>query len=497
MSIEEEMRVSYLDYSMSVIVGRAIPDVRDGLKPVHRRILFSMSEQGMRANTAHKKCARVVGDVIAKYHPHGDAAVYDALVRLAQDFSLRYPLVDGQGNFGSIDGDMPAAYRYTEARLTRLSGELLADLDKDTVDFVPNFDDSEHEPSVLPARFPNLIVNGSNGIAVGMATNIPPHNLTEIIHATIHLIRNPACTVLDLMQFVPGPDFPTAGIIYGVEGIRQAYLTGRGRIVMRARTEIKKLGKGDREQIVVTEIPYQVNKATLVAKIAELIREKTLEGASNVEDHSDRQGLSIAIELRKDAYPQVVLNQLFRLTDLQCSFSVINLVITGGRPKVLDLKETLACFVEHRREVVTRRTRFELQQALDQFELVEGLGMALTELDLIIETIRRSPDRDLARIALMKLKLQGLEQFVARAGRPASEIAAARLRPEYTLTERQANAILDMRLARLTGLEREKLEAEYNELGNEIARLRAILDSETILLDFDRRRARSRQDPIR
>jgi len=482
-SIEEELRTSYLDYSMSVIIGRAIPDVRDGLKPVHRRVLFSMAEQGIRANGPHRKSARVVGDVLGKYHPHGDQSVYDALARLAQPWSLRYLLIDGQGNFGSVDGDPPAAMRYTEARLSRVSMELLADIDKDTVDFVPNFDDSEQEPSVLPCKFPNLLVNGSNGIAVGMATNIPPHNLGEIIDATVYLIRNPECGVPDLMKLVPGPDFPTGGMIYGTEGIKQAYLTGRGRVLMRAKTEVKKLGKGDREQIVVTEIPYQVNKATLVAKIAELIREKRIEGVSNVEDHSDRDGMSIAIELKKDVYPQVVLNQLFKMTELQTSFGVINLVIVGGRPKVLDLKETLAEFVHHRREVVTRRTRFELRQAEAQHELVEGLGMALTELDLVIETIRRANDRDTAREGLMALKLRGLEAFVARAGRPAAEIAEARKRPEYTLSERQANAILDMRLARLTGLEREKLEAEYNELGNTIARLKAILASETLLLD--------------
>ncbi|MBI2395812.1 MAG: DNA gyrase subunit A [Deltaproteobacteria bacterium] len=482
-SIEEELRTSYLDYSMSVIIGRAIPDVRDGLKPVHRRVLYSMQEQGIRANGPHRKSARVVGDVLGKYHPHGDQSVYDALARLAQPWSMRYPLIDGQGNFGSVDGDPPAAMRYTEARLSRVSAELLADIDKDTVDFIPNFDDSEQEPSVLPCKFPNLLVNGSGGIAVGMATNIPPHNLGEIIDATVHLIRNPEVTVLELMQHVPGPDFPTGGMIFGTEGIRQAYLTGRGRVLMRAKTEVKKLGKGAREQIVVTGIPYQVNKANLVAKIAELIREKRIEGVSNVEDHSDRDGMSIAIELKKDVYPQVVLNQLYKLTELQTSFGVINLVIVGGRPKVLDLKETLAEFVHHRREVVTRRTRFELRQAEAQFELVEGLGMALTELDLVIETIRRAPHRDAAREGLMALKLHGLEAFVARAGRPAAEIAEARLKPEYTLSERQANAILDMRLARLTGLEREKLEAEYNELGNTIARLKAILASEKLLFE--------------
>ncbi len=482
-SIEEEMRTSYLDYSMSVIIGRAIPDVRDGLKPVHRRILHSMNEQGMRANTAHKKSARVVGDVLAKYHPHGDMSVYDALVRLAQPFSLRYPLIDGQGNFGSVDGDPAAAYRYTEARLERISNELLSDIDKDTVDFVPNFDDSEREPSVLPCKFPNLLVNGSGGIAVGMATNIPPHNLGEIIDATIALIRNPEATVVDLMQHVPGPDFPTGGLIHGRQGIIDAYTKGRGSIVMRARTEVKKLGKGDREQIIVTEIPYQVNKARLVAKIAELIRDKKIEGISNVEDHSDRLGMSISIELRKDAHPPVVLQNLYKMTELQTTFGVINLVIVSGRPRVLDLKDTLAHFVAHRREVVTRRTRFELRQAEGQFEIVEGLGMALTELDLVIATIRAAKDRDNAREDLMKLKLRGLEMFVARAGRPAAEIAAAREKPEYLLSERQANAILDMRLARLTGLEREKLEAEYNELGNLIAYLRSILASEEKLLN--------------
>ncbi len=482
-SIEEELRTSYLDYSMSVIIGRAIPDVRDGLKPVHRRVLYSMQEQGIRQNGPHRKSARVVGDVLGKYHPHGDQSVYDALARLAQPWSMRYPLIDGQGNFGSVDGDPPAAMRYTEARLSRLSAELVADIDKDTVDFVPNFDDSEQEPAVLPCKFPNLLVNGTNGIAVGMATNIPPHNLGEVIDATVHLIRNPECQVFDLMKFIPGPDFPTGGFIYGVEGIRQAYLTGRGRVLMRAKTEIKKLGKGDREQIVVTEIPYQVNKSTLVAKIAELIREKRIEGVSNVEDHSDRNGISVAIELRKDAMPQVVLNQLYKMTELQTTFGVINLVIVGGRPRVLDLKETLAEFVHHRREVVTRRTRFELRQAEAQIEIVEGLGMALTELDVVIQTIRAAKDRDIAREGLMKLRLRGLEQFVARAGRPQEEIDAARAKPEYTLSERQANAILDMRLARLTGLEREKLEAEYNELANEITRLKAILASEKLLLD--------------
>jgi DNA gyrase subunit A len=478
-SIEEEMRTSYLDYSMSVIIGRAIPDIRDGLKPVHRRILYAMHEM---KTSSFRKCAVAVGDTMGSYHPHGDSAIYDALVRLAQPWSMRAPLIDGQGNFGSVDGDPPAAMRYTEARLSKLAHELLADIDKETVNFQPNYDESRSEPSVLPAKFPNLIVNGTNGIAVGMATNIPPHNLGEVIDATVYLIANPECSVPDLMKFIPGPDFPTAGLIYGTEGIKQAYLTGRGRVVMRARVEVKKLGKGDREQLVVTEIPFQVNKATLVAKIAELIRDKKLEGASNVEDHSDREGMSISIELRKDVFPQVVLNQLYRMTEMQSSFGVINLVIDGGRPRVLDLKQTLEAFVAHRREVVTRRTRFELRQAEQQLEIVEGLGMALTELDLVIATIRSARDRETAREGLMKLKLAGLDKFVARAGRPAAEIAEARKRPDYTLSERQANAILDMRLSRLTGLEREKLEAEYNDLGNLIARLKQILGSDTELM---------------
>lgn len=483
-SILDEMQSSYLDYAMSVIIGRAIPDVRDGLKPVHRRIMYSMSEQKITPSGPHKKCARVVGDVIAKYHPHGDAAVYDALVRMAQDFRMRHPLIDGQGNFGSIDGDPPAAYRYTECKLDRISLEMLSDIDKDTVNMNPNFDSTEIEPSVLPAKFPNLLVNGSEGIAVGMATNIPPHNLGEVVDATIALIRQPDITIEQLKQHVPGPDFPTGGIIYGRAGIDQAYATGRGSIIMRAKTEVETIGgKSDREQIVVTEIPYQVNKARLHAKIGELIREKRLEGVAEARDESDREGMRLVIELKKDAHAPVVLNQLFRMTDLQASYGVINLAIVKGRPAVLDLKATLEQFIEHRREVVTRRTRFELQKAESEREIVEGLGMAITEVDLVIKTIRESPDGETARERLMQLPLEGLEAFVRRAGRPQSEIDTAAKRKQYLLSERQARAILDMRMVRLTGLEQEKLAAQYGKLCDEIERLRAILADEAVLLN--------------
>jgi DNA gyrase subunit A len=482
-SIQDELRTSYLDYAMSVIIGRAIPDVRDGLKPVHRRILFSMSEQKIGPGGAHKKCARVVGDVLGKYHPHGDLAVYDALVRMGQPFSLRYPLIDGQGNYGSVDGDSPAAMRYTEARLSRMAIELLADLDKETVDFTPNYDDSELEPSVLPAKFPQLLVNGSGGIAVGMATNIPPHNLGEIIDATVAIIKNPDISIDELIQIVPGPDFPTGGLIYGRSGIEQAYRTGRGSIVMRGRTSVEKTHKGDREQIIVSEIPYQVNKARLVAKIAECQKEKRIEGISEVRDESDREGMRIVIELKKDAFPQVVLNQLFRLTDLQATFGVINLSIAGGRPAVLNLKETLVHFVEHRREVVTRRSRYELRQAEAQRELVEGLGMATSDIDIIVKTIRQSRDSDEAKEALQKLPLAGLGKFLERAGRPPEECAEAEKRMPYFLSDRQAKAILEMRLSRLTGLELEKLAKEYGALSEEIERLRAILADPVLLMN--------------
>jgi len=483
-SLQDEMRTSYLDYAMSVIIGRAIPDVRDGLKPVHRRILYSAFEAGLLPTSGYRKSATIVGDVLGKYHPHGDSAVYDAMVRLAQDFSMRYPLIDGQGNYGSIDGDPPAAYRYTEARLSKLAMELLADIDKECVDFVANFDDRLKEPTVLPSRIPNLLVNGTNGIAVGMATNIPPHNLGEILDATVHLIRTPDAPIDDLIRLVPGPDFPTAGLIYGRAGIEAAYRTGRGAIVMRARMNVEKSqGRGEREQIVVTEIPYQVNKARVAARISELVRDKKLEGISEVRDESDRDGIRLVIELKKDVLPQVVINHLYRQTDLQTSYGVINLAISHGRPEILNLKETLEAFVAHRRDVVARRTRYELGQAEAQREIVEGLGVAVTDVDLVVKTIRAAADSEAARIALMALPLAGLEAFVRRAGRPEAEIEAAKKRIPYTLSERQAKAILEMRLSRLTGLEQEKLATEYGELCDAIARYRDILASPKLLDD--------------
>jgi DNA gyrase subunit A len=490
-TIEDEMRRSYLDYAMSVIIGRAIPDVRDGLKPVHRRILYSMHEQKVTASSAYKKSARIVGDVLGKYHPHGDSAVYDALVRMAQDFSMRMPLVDGQGNFGSVDGDPAAAMRYTEVRMSRMASELLADIEKETVDFGPNFDDSEQEPLVLPSRVPNLLINGTSGIAVGMATNIPPHNLREVVDAVIRVIENPDITLSELMQDDPengrlgvkGPDFPTAGFIYGRAGIRQAYETGRGRIVMRARATIEEMpGSKGREHILVTELPYQVNKAELLKKIAELVKEKRIEGISDLRDESDRDGMRMVIELKKDAHGEIVLNQLYRMTALQSTFGYNCLAIVGQRPKVLSLKELLEHFIEHRREVVTRRTRYDLRQALAQRELVEGLGMAVTEVDLVVKTIRESRDPEEARARLMQLPLKGLEDFVRRAGRPEAEIEEARAKGDYFLSERQAKAILEMRLSRLTGLEREKLAGEYGELSDLIAYLRSILGDDTLLM---------------
>ncbi len=483
-SIQDEMRTSYLDYAMSVIIGRAIPDVRDGLKPVHRRILYSMYMQRIVPGTAHRKSAKVVGDVLANYHPHGDSSVYDAMVRLAQEFSMRYPLIDGQGNFGSVDGDPAAAYRYTEARLSKIAIDLLQDIEKDCVDFLPNFDDSTSEPTVLPSRVPNLLVNGSGGIAVGMATNVPPHNLGEVLDAVVHLIRNPDAPIEDLMNFVQGPDFPTAGLIYGRAGIELAQRTGRGTIVMRARINVEKTpGKSDREMLVVTEIPYQVNKARVAAKIGELIREKKIEGISELRDESDRDGMRLVIEMKKDVLPQILINHLYRMTDLQSTFGVINLAIVGGRPAVLNLKQTLACFVEHRRDVVTRRSRFELRQAEAQREINEGLGMAVTEVDRVIKTIRAAHDTDEARTNLMALPLKGLEAYVRRAGRPEAEITEAKKRGEYFLSERQAKAILEMRLSRLTGLESEKLATEYGELCETIGRLRAVLGNEKLLFD--------------
>lgn len=449
------MKRSYLDYAMSVIIGRALPDARDGLKPVHRRILFSMHEIGLTPGRPFKKSATVVGDVLGKYHPHGDTAVYDALVRMAQDFSMRYPLVDGQGNFGSVDGDPPAAYRYTEARLTRIATEMLADIDKETVDFTPNFDESRGEPTVLPTRFPNLLVNGSGGIAVGMATNMPPHNLNEIIEATIYLIQNPTARLKTLMNMVPGPDFPTGGFIYGREGIFNAYSTGRGMIIMRARASIDRVGRsGERMAIVVTEIPYQVNKAKLLERIGELVNDKKLEGISDLRDESDREGMRIVMELKRDAIPDIVLNNLYKLTPMQQSFGVINLAIVNGQPRELTLIDSLNIFFEHRREVVIRRTRYDLRKAEARAHILEGLKKALDNLDAVISLIRKSKSAPEAREALME---------------------------RFKFTELQARAILEMQLQKLTGLERQKLIDEYKEVIQLIAELEEILANEPVL----------------
>jgi DNA gyrase subunit A len=454
-NIEEEMKRSYLDYAMSVIIGRALPDFRDGLKPVHRRILFAMHELGLGPGRPFKKSATVVGDVLGKYHPHGDSAVYDAMVRMAQDFAMRYPLVDGQGNFGSVDGDAAAAYRYTEARLSRIATEMLADIDKETVDFIPNFDESREEPVVLPTRYPNLLVNGASGIAVGMATNIPPHNLTEVIEAVIYLIQNPTARLKTIMGMVPGPDFPTGGFIYGRDGIQQAYLTGRGSIVMRAKVAVDRVGRaGERMAIVVTEIPYQVNKAKLVERIAELINDKKMEGISDLRDESDREGMRIVIELKRDAVPDLVLNNLYKLTPMQQSFGVINLAIVNGQPKVLNLIDTLGLFIEHRRDVVIRRTRFELKKAEARAHILEGLKKALDNLDAVITLIRKSKSALEAREGLMD---------------------------RFKFTELQAKAILEMQLQRLTGLERQKIEDEYKEIIQRIAELQEILTNESVL----------------
>ena len=472
-----------MDYAMSVIIARALPDVRDGLKPVHRRILYAMHESNNVWNRPYVKCARVVGEVLGKYHPHGDASVYDALVRLAQDWNMRYPLVDGQGNFGSIEGDPAAAYRYTECRLQRLAGAMLTDLDKDTVDFVPNFDDKEREPTVLPALLPNLLVNGAAGIAVGMATNIPPHNIGEVLDAVMALLHDPTLSVADLMRHVPGPDFPTAGLIYGRAGIRQAYETGRGHVVMRARTEIEELKNG-KSQIVVTEVPYQVNPNRLIERMAEMVHEKKLEGISDLRNESSREGMRLVIELKRDAVPQVVQNHLFSQTSLQVSFGVIMLAIVDGRPKILSLRDALLHYLDHRRQVVTRRTLFELKQAKARREIVEGLGLAIDQIDRIIAIIRAAKDPGEAKEHLMAEPLKGLGEFLRRAGRPEEEIAARLHKngggPVY-FTEPQAKAILDMRLQRLTGLERDKLAEEFHELCTTIFRLEGILSDESKL----------------
>ncbi len=452
--IEEEMRKSYLDYAMSVIVGRALPDIRDGLKPVHRRVLYTMSGLGLNWNRAYRKCAKVVGEVLGKYHPHGDAPVYEALVRMVQEFSLRYPLVDGQGNFGSIDGDPPAAYRYTEARLAKIAHELLADIDKDTVNFVPNFDESEREPTVLPTKVPNLLVNGSSGIAVGMATNIPPHNLSEVVDALVMLIDNADVSIDDLMKVVPGPDFPTHGYIYGRNGIREAYTTGRGIITLRAKAHVEKM-RGGREAIIVTELPYQVNKASLIEKIGELIRDKRIEGISERRDESSREGIRIVLELGRGEIPQIVMNQLYKHTPMQTTFGVIMLALVGLRPQVVTLKQMLQEFIAFRRQVVTRRTKYDLARAEERAHILEGLRKALDQLDLVIRLIRQAENPDAAKDALMR---------------------------RLDLTEIQARHILGMRLQQLTQLERHKIVEEHEQTLALIADLRGILASEQRLM---------------
>jgi DNA gyrase subunit A len=476
-NIEDEMKRSYMDYAMSVIVGRALPDVRDGLKPVHRRCLYAMHDMGNDYNKPYKKSARVVGDVIGKYHPHGDTAVYDTIVRMAQDFSLRYLLVDGQGNFGSVDGDSPAAMRYTEIRMKQLTHELLADLEKETVDFTPNYDESLSEPAVLPAKFPNLLVNGSAGIAVGMATNIPPHNLTEVIDAIIALIANPELSFEELLALVPGPDFPTGGTIYGRQGILDAYATGRGIIQIRAKAHIETSKKQDRQSIVVTEIPYQVNKARLIISIAELVKEKKVEGISDLRDESDRDGMRIVIDLKKDENPEVLLNQLYKHTQMQTSFGINMLAIVHNRPKVLPLIEMMQCFVEHRREVVTKRTLFELKKAEARAHILEGLKIALDWLDAVIELIRESKTPPEAKQGLMD-GIFADPDYLKRLNLP---------RPDgydgvVKLSDIQAQAILEMRLQRLTGLERDKIIQEYEDILRLIARLKEILGSDAEIM---------------
>ncbi|MET0617137.1 MAG: DNA gyrase subunit A [Luteibacter sp.] len=491
-NIEDEMRQSYLDYAMSVIVGRALPDVRDGLKPVHRRVLFAMNELGNAWNRPYKKSARVVGDVIGKYHPHGDSSVYDAIVRMAQPFSLRYMMVDGQGNFGSVDGDNAAAMRYTEVRMSRLTHELLADIDKDTVDFGPNYDESEHEPLVLPARVPNLLVNGSAGIAVGMATNIPPHNMTEVINATLALIEEPSLGVDELMTHIPGPDFPTAGIINGSSGIIEAYRTGRGRILVRARTEIETEANG-RETILIHELPYQVNKARLIEKIAELVKEKKLEGISELRDESDKDGMRVVIEIRRDAMADVVLNNLFQQTQLQVTFGINMVALLDGQPKLLNLKDILEAFIRHRREVVTRRTIFELRKARQRAHILEGLTVALANIDEMIELIRASASSTEARERMVARRWEpGLVKALlsaagAESSRPEDMDPRDGLRDDgYQLSEAQATEILQMRLHRLTGLEQEKLSDEYKEILETIRGLIEILENPSVLLEVIR-----------
>lgn len=489
-SLEEEMRKSYLDYAMSVIVGRALPDVRDGLKPVHRRVLYSMHESNYNFNRPYVKCARVVGDTMGKYHPHGDSSIYDTLVRMAQDFSLRYTLVDGQGNFGSIDGDSAAAMRYTECRLDKISSELLADIDKDTVDYQPNYDGKEKEPTVLPTKIPNLLINGSSGIAVGMATNIPPHNLSEVINGAQHLLRNPDCTIDELIELIPAPDFPTAGIIYGVSGVRDGYRTGRGRVVMRAKTHFEEYGKdGGRVAIIIDELPYQVNKKSLLERIADNVREKKLEGISDIRDESDKSGMRVVIELKRGEVPEVVLNNLYKQTQLQDTFGMNMVALVNGQPKLLNLKQMLECFLSHRREVVTRRTVFELRKARERGHMLEGLAVALANIDDFIAIIKAAPTPPVAKVELMQRAWDSslVREMLTRTDLGASGGIEA-FRPEhlpkhygmqhdglYKLSDEQAQEILQMRLQRLTGLEQDKIVNEYKEVMAHIADLLDIL----------------------
>jgi DNA gyrase subunit A len=485
-SLEQEMRRSYLDYAMSVIVGRALPDVRDGLKPVHRRVLFAMHELNNDWNRPYKKSARIVGDVIGKYHPHGDSAVYDTIVRMAQDFSLRYMLVDGQGNFGSVDGDNAAAMRYTEIRLSKIAHALLEDLDKDTVDFGPNYDGSEKEPLILPARIPNLLINGSSGIAVGMATNIPPHNLSEVIEGCLRVLENPEITVDELIEIIPAPDFPTAGIIYGVQGVREGYRTGRGRVLMRAKTHFEEIDKGARHSIIIDELPYQVNKRTLQERMAELVNEKRIEGISDIRDESDKSGMRVVIELKRGEVPEVVLNNLYKNTQLQDTFGMNMVALVDGQPRTLNLKQMLSAFIDHRREVVTRRTVFELRKARDRGHILEGLAVAVSNMDEMIALIKGSATPVVAKQELMsrtwqaglvrELLTRATETTIPEAFKPEGLSEAYGLKDDgYRLSDTQANEILQMRLQRLTGLEQDKIVQEYKEIIEKIADLLDIL----------------------
>jgi len=479
-SLEEEMRRSYLDYAMSVIVGRALPDVRDGLKPVHRRVLFAMHEANNVWNRPYVKCARIVGDVLGKYHPHGDSATYEALVRMAQDFSMRYMLIDGQGNFGSVDGDSAAAYRYTECRLEKIASELLADIDKETVDFVPNYDGKEREPSVLPTRAPNLLVNGSSGIAVGMATNIPPHNLGEVVDACLHMLANPHCAIEELIKLMPAPDFPTSGFIYGLAGVHEGYRTGRGRVVMRARTHFEDIGKGDRQAIIVDELPYQVNKKALLEKLAELVTDKRLEGVSDLRDESDKSGMRMVIELKRGEIPDVVLNNLYKMTQLQDAFHMNMVALVDGQPRLLSLKDLIESFLSHRREVVTRRTVFDLRKARERGHVLEGLAVALSNVDEVIALIKKAPtpaeakQELISRVWKSELVTTLVDRATAAQYRPEGLAASFGLKDDgYHLSDAQAQAILELRLQRLTGLEQDKIRDEYREV---IEVIRDLLD---------------------